>query len=112
MSSKEIAADSTVPLGEDIEIRGTAKGKLGWFDGFSMAMSIPNGIVTSLGFCIAAVGALPAMLFWSLSSAFGFLQNFLYAEMAMMFPTESGGIAVYANQAWRRHSSFVGPLAT
>ena len=112
MSSKDISAESTVPLGEDLEIGGTAKGKLSWFDGFSMAMSIPNGIVTSLGFCIAAVGALPAMLFWSLSSAFGFLQNFLYAEMAMMFPTESGGIAVYANQAWRRHSSFVGPLAT
>jgi amino acid transporter len=65
-----------------------------------------------VGFCIAAVGALPAMLFWSISSVLGFLQNFLYAEMALMFPTESGGIAVYANQAWRRHSSFVGPLAT
>jgi amino acid transporter len=112
MSSDEIRADATLPQGEEAEIPATPGGKLGWFDGFSMAMSIPNGIVTSLGFCIAAVGALPAMLFWSISSALGFLQNFLYAEMALMFPTESGGIAVYANQAWRRHSSFVGPLAT
>jgi len=112
MHSEDSSTEATLPPGDDAEIRGTTEGKLGWFDGFSMAMSIPNGIVTSLGFCIAAVGALPAMIFWALSSVLGFLQTFLYAEMALMFPKESGGIAVYANQAWRRHSSFVGPLAT
>jgi amino acid transporter len=99
-------------LAEDTELGAETGVKLGWFDGFSMAMCIPNGIITSLGYTIAAVGAIPAMIFWSASSLIAFLQNFLYSEMATMFPHESGGIAVYANQAWRRHSAFVGPLAT
>ena len=29
----------------------------------------------------------------------------------MMFPEKSGGISVYANEAWRKYTTFVGPLA-
>jgi amino acid transporter len=85
--------------------------KLGWFDGFSLAMCIPNGIITSLGYTIGAVGAWAALTYWATTTLLAVLQNYLYAEMATMFPRESGGIALYAHQAWRRYSTLVGPLA-
>ncbi|WP_187366289.1 APC family permease [Trebonia kvetii] len=97
---------------EPVTTEGPTSGTLSWFDGFSLAMCIPNGIITSLGYTIAAVGAWPALLFWSLSTSIAYVQNYLYAEMAMMFPKETGGIALYANHAWRRYSTLVGPLAT
>lgn len=97
---------------EETTTESPASGTLSWFDGFSLAMGIPNGIITSLGYTIAAVGAWPALLFWSLSSLIAYVQNYLYAEMAMMFPKETGGIALYANHAWRRYFTLAGPLAT
>jgi len=42
----------------------------------------------------------------------GSFQNNIYAELATMFPEKSGGIAVYAHEAWRRYFSPIGPLAT
>jgi amino acid transporter len=42
----------------------------------------------------------------------GSLQNNIYAELATMFPDKSGGISVYAHEAWRRYFSPIGPLAT
>lgn len=86
--------------------------KLGWFDGFSLAMCIPNGIITSLGYTIGAVGAWAALTYWVATTVLAVLQNYLYAEMATMFPEESGGIALYAHQAWRRYLTLIGPLAT
>ena len=29
-----------------------------------------------------------------------------------MFPNKSGGVALYAHEAWRKYSTLVGPLAT
>ena len=35
----------------------------------------------------------------------GALQNNVYAEMATMFPNKSGGISLYAHEAWRKYLS-------
>ena len=86
--------------------------KFGWFDGFSLAMCIPTGIITSLGYTIGAVGAWAALAFWGATTLLALLQNYLYAEMATMFPRETGGIALYAHQGWRRYLTLVGPVAT
>jgi amino acid transporter len=40
------------------------------------------------------------------------LQNNIYAELATMFPNKSGGIALFAHEAWRKYFTFVGPVAT
>jgi len=42
----------------------------------------------------------------------GTLQNWIYSETAAMFPDKSGGIALYANQGWKRYFTLVGPVAT
>ena len=38
--------------------------------------------------------------------------TWIYVEPAMMFPNQSGGISLYANEAWRKYTTFVGPIAT
>ena len=51
-------------------------------------------------------------MLWTISVCLGALQNNIYAELATMFPNKSGGIALYAHEAWRKYLSFVGPIAT
>ena len=41
----------------------------------------------------------------------GGLHNNIYAELAAMFPRLSGGVAVFAHEAWKRYTTFVGPIA-
>ena len=86
--------------------------KLGWFDGFSLAMAVPNGVVISLGYTIGAIGTIGAFLVWVTTSIVAYLQNNLYAEMALMFRGESGGIALFANEGWKRYFTLAGPIAT
>jgi Amino acid permease len=38
--------------------------------------------------------------------------TWIYVEPAMMFPNQTGGISLYANEAWRKYTTFVGPIAT
>ena len=51
-------------------------------------------------------------MLWSISICLGALQNNIHAELASMFPNKSGGVALYAHEAWRKYLTFVGPLAT
>jgi amino acid transporter len=85
---------------------------LRWWDGFVIALANPGFLLGSLGFSIGALGGWGAMLLWGVSMFLGTLQNWIYSETAAMFPDKSGGIALYANQGWRRYSSLVGPVAT
>ena len=38
--------------------------------------------------------------------------NTIYSELATMFPEKSGGLALYAHEAWRKYTTLVGPIAT
>ena len=38
--------------------------------------------------------------------------NTIYAELAAMFPEKSGGLSLYAHEAWRKYTTLVGPIAT
>ena len=51
------------------------------------------------------------MILWTVSVILGALHNYIYSETATMFPKLSGGIAIYAHEAWKRYFSFVGPVA-
>ena len=66
----------------------------------------------ALGFSIGALGTTGAFVLWTISVCLGALQNNIYAELATMFPNKSGGIALFAHQAWRKYFTFVGPIAT
>lgn len=83
-----------------------------WKDAFVLALANPGFLLASIGASIGAIGAWAAVLLWTISMTFGLLQAWLYSEMAAMFPEKSGGIALYAHEAWKRYCTFVGPVAT
>lgn len=93
---------------EEPQLRKTLR----WHDGFVVTMSIPGALFAGLGYTIGSVGAWGALALWAGSCFIGVLMNWIYAEMAAMFPDKPGGIALYAHEGWRKHFTLVGPIAT
>jgi amino acid transporter len=83
-----------------------------WWDGFVIALANPGFLIAALGASIGALGTTGAVVLWSISITLGALQNNIHAELAAMFPSKSGGIALYAHEAWRKYLTIIGPLAT
>ena len=83
-----------------------------WWDGFVVALANPGFLIAALGSSIGALGTTGAFVLWSISITLGALQNNIHAELAGMFPSKSGGIALYAHEAWRKYLTLIGPLAT
>jgi amino acid transporter len=83
-----------------------------WWDGFVVALANPGFLIAGLGGSIGVLGTTGACVLWTISIILGALQNNIHAELASMFPNKSGGIALYAHEAWRKYLSFIGPLAT
>src|SRR3954470_17874462 len=84
---------------------------ISWFDGFVGALANPSFLITGLGGSALSLGGWGAVILWTVSVIFGALHNYIYSETATMFPKLSGGIAIYAHEAWKRYFSFVGPVA-
>jgi amino acid transporter len=83
-----------------------------WWDGFVVALANPGFLIAALGSSIGALGTTGAFLLWTISICLGALQNNIHAELACMFPNKSGGVALYAHEAWRKYLTFIGPVAT
>ncbi|HWT22165.1 MAG TPA: APC family permease [Solirubrobacteraceae bacterium] len=83
-----------------------------WWDGFVVALCNPGFLIAALGGSIGVLGTTGAFVLWSISICLGALQNNIHAELASMFPNKSGGIALYAHEAWRKYLTIIGPLAT
>ena len=94
-----------------VEEQGLLKA-MSWWDGFVVALANPGFLIAGLGGSIGALGTGGAFLLWSISICLGALQNNIHAELASMFPNKSGGVALYAHEAWRKYTTLVGPLAT
>ena len=84
---------------------------ISWFDGFVVALANPSFLITSLGGSVLSLGGWGAVILWTVSVVLGALHNYIYSETAAMFPKLSGGIAIYAHEAWKRYFSFIGPIA-
>jgi amino acid transporter len=85
---------------------------MSWWDGFMVALANTGFLLAALGASIGALGTLGAMVLWVVSVLLGALQNNIYAELATMFPEKSGGIALFAHEAWRKYFAPVGAIAT
>ena len=83
-----------------------------WWDGFVVALANPGFLIAALGGSIGALGTTGAFVLWTISITLGALQNNIHAELAAMFPAKSGGIALYAHEAWRKYLTIIGPLAS
>lgn len=86
--------------------------KLRWYDGFVIALANPGFLLGSLGYSVGDLGGWGAALLWGISAVVAVFINFIYSELAAMFPEKSGGLALYAHEAWRRYTTLVGPIAT
>jgi amino acid transporter len=84
---------------------------ISWFDGFVVALANPSFLITGLGASVLGLGGWGAVILWTTSVVIGALHNYVYSELAAMFPKLSGGIAIYAHEAWKKYVSFVGPIA-
>ena len=82
-----------------------------WYDGFVVALANPSFLITSLGLSVLSLGGWGAIIVWGISILAGGLHNNIYAEVAAMFPKLSGGVSVYAHEAWKRYTTFFGPIA-
>ncbi len=83
-----------------------------WWDGFVVCLANPGFLIAALGGSVVALGTAGAMVLWIASVLLGFFQNLVYAELALMFPTKPGGIALFAHEAWRKYFALVGPIST
>ncbi|MGZ4430811.1 MAG: APC family permease [Gaiellales bacterium] len=84
---------------------------ISWFDGFVVALANPSFLITGLGGSVISLGGWGAVILWTASVLLGAMHNYIYSETAAMFPKLSGGIAIYAHEAWKRYLSIVGPIA-
>jgi amino acid transporter len=96
----------------DIEPTTELSKTIRWWDGVAIALSLPATLFVSLGYSIAAIGTWAAILLWAASAALGAMHIGIYSEMGAMFVKKSGGIALYANEAWSDRFPSMGPLAT
>lgn len=85
--------------------------KMRWFDGFAMSMTMPAALIATLGASIMGLGGWGAAVLWAISMILAMGVNWIYTELATMFPDSSGGIAHYASEAWKSRAPWVGPLA-
>lgn len=83
---------------------------ISWKHAFWVASGVPALVLFSIGGIAALVGA-PSWLCWTLSVLFGFIQAFVYAEIAGLFPGKSGGASVYGAAAWVRYGKVIAPLS-
>ena len=85
---------------------------LRWYDGFVIALANPGFLLGSLGYSVADLGGWGAAMLWGISAFVAVFINTIYSELATMFPEKSGGLALYAHEAWRKYTTLVGPIAT
>jgi amino acid transporter len=83
---------------------------LRWWDGFAIALANPGFLLGSLGFTLGIFGVGGSIILWGIVSVIAVLQAFIYAEPATMFPEKTGGISLYAHEAWRRYTTLIGPI--
>src|SRR5438876_8375975 len=81
-----------------------------WKQVVFIAAGVPALVLFSMGAISATIGA-PAWLVWTISVLFGFVQSFIYAEIAGLHPSKSGGTAVHGATAWVRYSRILAPLS-
>jgi amino acid transporter len=86
--------------------------KMRWTDGFVLSLTMPAALIAALGYSIGALGAWTAIFLWGVSMVLATVANWIYSEMAAMFPDTPGGIPMYAHEGWRSRMSLVAPLAS
>ncbi len=89
---------------------GTLHRSLDWKDAFWASSGVPAGVLLTMGGIATVIGQ-PSWVVWIASILIGFVQSFVYAEIAGLYPHKSGGASVYGAAAWLPYSKFVAPIS-
>ncbi len=107
--SEDIAAEVII---EEHAANHEFEKTLRWWDGVTINMAMPAALFVSLGASVGAIGVWTAVALWGITAVLAVMHNWCYSEVAGMLPHKSGGVSLYANEAWKSRFSFVGPLST
>lgn len=91
--------------GERSMVRG-----VNWLQVVFISAGAPALVMFNLGGISAITGTISPLV-WTVSVLLGFLELFLYAEIAGLHPSKSGGTAVHGATAWVRYSKIVAPMS-
>jgi len=100
------ATDTSVGAGADRSLVRS----INWTGAFWVASGVPPLVLFSIGGIAGTTGQI-AFAIWAASMFMGFLQSFVYAEIAGLFPNKSGGASIYGAAAWVRYAKPVAPLS-
>ncbi len=84
--------------------------QLTWVDAFWASSGVPAGVLLTMGGIATIIGQ-PSWVIWIASILMGFVQSFVYAEIAGLYPHKSGGASVYGAAAWLPYSKFIAPVS-
>ncbi len=84
--------------------------ELDWKGAFWASSGVPAGVLLTMGGIATVIGQ-PSWVVWIVSILMGFIQSFVYAEIAGLYPHKSGGASVYGAAAWLPYSKFVAPIS-
>lgn len=84
--------------------------EVNWLLVVFIAAGSPALVMFNLGGLAAVVGTISPLV-WTVSVLIGFLELFVYMEIAGLHPRKSGGTAVYGATAWVRYSKVVAPMS-
>jgi amino acid transporter len=83
---------------------------LDWKGAFWASSGVPAGVLLTVGGIASVIGQ-PSWVVWIASILMGFIQSFVYAEIAGLYLHKSGGASVYGAAAWLPYSKFVAPIS-
>src|SRR5262245_53431088 len=81
-----------------------------WLQVVFIAAGSPALVMFNLGAISAIVGTISPFV-WTVSVILGFLELFVYGEIAGLHPNKTGGTAVHGATAWVRYSKIVAPMS-
>ncbi len=84
--------------------------QLDWKDAFWASSGVPAGVLLTMGGIATMIGQ-PSWVIWIASILMGFVQSFVYAEIAGLYPNKSGGASVYGAAAWLPYGKFLAPVS-
>lgn len=105
-----LAAPADMFGSEDAAASGQLHRTLDWKDAFWASSGVPAGVLLTMGGIATVIGQ-PSWVIWIVSILMGFIQSFVYAEIAGLYPHKSGGASVYGAAAWLPYSKFVAPIS-
>lgn len=91
-------------------LRTNMRRDIGWLGAFFIAAGVPALVLFSMGGISALTGPV-AVLVWTISVFIGFIDAFVYAEIAGLHPKKSGGTAVHGATAWIRYITPAAPMS-